>query len=357
MVISEPLHLDFSLPNTLDTVRDLLKKCQKQDPFYASLLFCEEWLSGKKEFYFHTSGSTGKPQSMRVNRRRIVASIESTASFLDLKKEGMVFICLNTQFTGGKMLLARALHLGLQAEIVRPTNQPFRFLGNKSYVLTSFLPSQLFHLFQQNISFEFLSNIENIFIGGAPLHNELLEKLSKLEKCRVFETFGMTETLSHIALKNLNGRDGASSYFKKMPDIILQTNDASCLMVKGKVTANKWLETKDVVQLIDANHFIWKGRIDNVINSGGVKLYPEDIEQEIAPFFSKLGHAFDYFITSIPDKMLGECLVLVVEGKEFHTENLLKQFKQEFPAYHVPKKILFKPKFERTETGKVKRVI
>jgi len=357
MVISEPLHLDFSLPNTLDTVRDLLEKFQKQDSFYASLLFCEEWLSGKKEFLFYTSGSTGKPRSMRVNRRRIVASVESTASFLDLKKEGRVFICLNTQFTGGKMLLVRAMHLGLQADIVRPTNQPFVFSNNKPYILASFLPSQLFHFFQLNENFEFLSNIENILIGGAPLRIELLEKLSKLQKCRVFETFGMTETLSHVAMKNLNGSKDVSPFFETMPGISIKTNDADCLMVKGKVTANKWLETKDVVQLIDANRFIWKGRKDNVINSGGVKLYPEEIEQIMVSIFKKSGFNFDFFLTSLPDEMLGERLILVIEGKDYDTEKIGYELRKGLHAFHVPKEVLLKSKFERTETGKIVRKI
>jgi O-succinylbenzoic acid--CoA ligase len=352
MASNELLVLNFSSPMIKETIEAHLNEAIFADSFLSVFTFSLDWLNGKTNFEFQTSGSTGKPKILNVSKAQIVSSVESTASFFDLRKGDKVFLCLNTNYTGGKMMLARAIHLQLEVHIVLPTNLNIEL--RDSYKLASFVPNQLYSIFESKQCEKYLSNFENILIGGASVNNYLLEKIKRIKKTKMYETFGMTETLSHIALKLLN-TENSSTIFEVLPKIEIKTDEFDCLMVISKVTNNEWIQTKDVIKLVDSHHFEWKGRLDNVVNSGGIKIYPEEVESLIAPILYSLNFNNHFFLTTIEDEKLGEKLVMVMEGEGFDTENLLQTLKQFLPKFHAPLATIFKTRFERTLSGKIIR--
>ena len=352
MALNDRLILDFSSPTIQKTIEEYLAEGVFTHSFLSVFIFALDWLKGKTDFEFQTSGSTGKSKILNVSKSQIISSVESTASFFDLQKGDKVFLCLNTLFTGGKMMLARAIHLKLEVHVVSPANLDLEITDY--YKLTAFVPNQMYCILETDKSISFLSHFENILIGGAAVNQLLLEKIKKIKSSKVYETFGMTETLSHIALKLLN-TESSSNIFEVLPTIEVKTDELDCLMVKSKVTNNEWVQTKDIVKLVDSQHFEWKGRLDNVINSGGIKIYPEQVECWIAPILASLNFNNDFFMTSIEDEKLGEKLVIVMEGEEFETENLLQTLKQSLPKFHAPFSLIFKSRFERTLSGKIIR--
>ena len=352
MASNDLLVLNFSSPTIKETIETYLNEAVFTDFFSSVFTFSLDWLNGKTDFEFQTSGSTGKPKVVKVQKDQIVSSVESTALFFDLKQGDKVFLCLNTNYTGGKMMLARAIHLKLEVHIVPPTN--LNLALRNSYKLASFVPNQLYSIFESGQSDQYLSNFKNILIGGATVNQSLLSKIKPIEGIRVYETFGMTETLSHIALKLLN-TDNSTNSFEVLPTVEIKTDEFDCLTVKSKVTNDEWIQTKDIVKLLDSQHFEWKGRLDNVINSGGIKIYPEEMESLIAPILASLNCTRDCFLTSVEDEKLGEKMVLVIEGEELETENILKTLKQSLPKFHAPFALLFKSQFARTLSGKIIR--
>jgi len=352
MASNDLLVLNFSSSTIKETLETYLNEDVFSDSFSSVFTFSLDWLNGKTDFEFQTSGSTGKPKLLKVSKDQIISSVESTALFFGLKKGDKVFLCLNANYTGGKMMLARAIHLKLEIHIVSPTNLNLDL--RRLYKLAAFVPNQLYSIFESEHGEKYLSNFENVLVGGVAVNNSLHEKIKMVKDSKVYETFGMTETLSHIALKLLN-TDSSTNIFEVLPTIEIKTDEFDCLMVKSKVTNNAWIQTKDIVTLIDSQHFEWKGRLDNVINSGGVKIYPEEVESLIAPILASLHCNKDFFLTSIEDEKLGEKMVLVIEGEEFETENILKTLKQSLPKFHTPVSLVFKPQFEKTLSGKIIR--
>jgi o-succinylbenzoate---CoA ligase len=354
MTLNDLFILNFSSPSIKETIETYITENGFPEYLSSAFNFSWEWLNEKADFEFQTSGSTGKPKVLKVSKDQIITSVESTGLFFNLKEGDKVFLCLNTNYTGGKMMLARAIHLKLEVHIISPANLNVYLI--ESYKLASFVPNQLFDILESEKSIRFLSNFENILIGGAAVNHTLLSKLKSIENIRFYETFGMTETLSHFALRLLNTECSTSS-FELLPGNEIKTDELDCLIVKSKVTNNEWIQTNDIVKLIDSSHFEWKGRLDNVINSGGIKIFPEEIESLISPILIELDCNQDFFLTSIKDEKLGEKLVMIMEGVEFETKNLLLKLKESLPRFHSPFAIIFKPKFKRTKTGKIIRKV
>jgi len=190
--------------------------------------------------------------------------------------------------------------------------------------------------------FSKINNIKTLLIGGAHVSDSLANKF-KDHSTAVFETFGMTETVSHIAAKNLTTGE---EYFKVLPDISVATNDNGCLIINAPKLSSKVLHTNDVVSLTSKNSFVWLGRYDNVINSGGLKIYPEQLEKIIQNQIKRR-----FFVTSMPDIVLGQKVVLIIEGKP---KTLHLDFSAIEPQKH-PKNTYFVDKFCTTNSGKVQR--
>lgn len=297
--------------------------------------FLLDWFDHHDYIEMQTSGTTSEPKTVRVDKQAMVHSALATGDFFDLKPGDRVLHCLPVKYVAGKMMLIRALILGLDVEFVAPNSKPMkRVEGN--FEFAAMVPMQA-----QN-SLPELNRIKKLIIGGARINHQLENDLKKL-KTQVFETFGMTETITHIAAREIN-----ENCFKVLPHVTISYDDRNCLVIHAPhIIKEDTIITNDLVELIDENHFRFLGRIDNVINSGGIKVIPEVIEQKLSP---KIDSRF--FVIAKEDDELGEKVVLVVESeKQEFNEDLFS----DLDKYEKPKEIVFIPKFIENENGKVLR--
>jgi O-succinylbenzoic acid--CoA ligase len=200
-------------------------------------------------------------------------------------------------------------------------------------------------------SLDKIHQIDTVIVGGAPISAQLIDKIQLLEN-NIFETYGMTETVSHIAIKkisqNLKGED---HNFELLPDIKIYADDRGCLVVDAPMLAEETIITNDLVQIINEHEFKWLGRYDNIINSGGVKLIPEEIESKLTSFISSR-----FFVSAMPDDLLGEKLVLFVEGNGID-QSILEELKNKgtLENFEIPKQLVTVAKFAETGNGKLDR--
>ncbi len=309
-----------------------------------------EWQSGKEKFEVKTSGSTGPAKQIELSRSQIEWSARMTGSMLGLHKGMNAFLCLDPGLIAGKMMVIRSLVLDMNLSITEPAALPV-FPENFNPDFVAFAPMQLLNLLRNGYQRN-LNKMRVILVGGAPVSSELENESGKLS-VPVFHSYGMTETVSHVALRMLNGPDKSDTY-TAVNDIEFGKTADNCLTIRGPVTLNKLLKTNDCVDLINSKCFRWLGRIDNVINSGGIKLNPEDIEKKIGKIFQELPIQNEFFIAGMKDDLLGEKLVLVIEGDELK-QDLSNQFQKSFHRYEIPKMIIYVPRFIRTSTGKIDR--
>lgn len=309
-----------------------------------TLAFIKIWLTNTKQFTLKTSGSTGTPKEITLTRQQLIDSANRTINKLKLSDKQTAFVCLDTKYIAGKMMLVRALEANMKIVAVEPAADPLKEL-NVQADFGAFVPLQLDEIFKNSASLATLNRFKSIIIGGAAVSASLLEKVKTLS-CDVYTTYGMTETVSHIALQKLNGPD-AQNAFEVFPDVKIATDARDCLVIQMP-GGHEPLHTNDVVTRIDANHFQVLGRYDNIINSGGIKLIPEAIEQKIETVLD-----LPFFVAGVSDDRLGQKLVLVVEGITPPDLNL--KLKQVLSAYEVPKEILQTDPFIRTETHKINR--
>lgn len=324
-------------------------------PFEQETLdFINNWISGEKMFELTTSGSTGKPKSFIISREKMELSAISTLKALKINKKGTSLVCLNTQFIAGKMMLVRSLINEMNIIAIEPTSNPFANISNdQTLALTAMVPLQIETTLDFGVHLNQLNNTRAILLGGAPVGDVLREKLQSLES-KVYETYGMTETVSHIALKHINGKE-TQDYFKILPNVEIGMDERECLTIRSVLTDNQTFKTNDIVELIDESRFRWVGRYDNVINSGGLKLQSEKLEAEINPLLTELGINNRFFCYGIPDQKLGQKVALIIEGEIENKEKVLDYLKNRLQQYHEPKEILTSTKFIETPTKKIQR--
>ncbi|MCM0668050.1 AMP-binding protein [Flavobacterium tyrosinilyticum] len=296
--------------------------------------FFLDWFDKKDYIEMTTSGTTGLPKLVRLKKQAMIQSALATGDFFDLKPGDKALLCLPTQFVAGKMMLVRSLILGLELDVVSPSLHPLE-LNTTTYDFVAMVPLQV-----QN-SIAGLSKVRKLIIGGAKLDSALEEKLLPL-KTEIYETYGMTETITHIAAKRLG-----DSVFSILPNVKISQDDRQCLVINVATISDEPIVTNDLVELLNEQQFKFLGRIDNVINSGGVKLIPEQIE---AKLIGKINSRF--FVTGLPDTNLGEKLVLVIEGEKQEFE---PEFFDVLGKYEKPKEIVFVSKFKENENGKLLR--
>jgi O-succinylbenzoic acid--CoA ligase len=296
--------------------------------------FLLDWFDGKDHIEMQTSGTTGTPKVISVSKQAMVNSALATGDFFDLQPGNRALHCLPVKYVAGKMMLVRAMILGLDMEFVAPSSHPLR--NNEiEYDFVAMVPLQA-----QN-SIPELKKVKKMIVGGAALNKELEKQLLKLPT-QVFETYGMTETITHIAARKLGEKA-----FSVLPGVTISYDDRNCLVIHAPRISDDVIVTNDIVELINENQFVFLGRMDNVINSGGIKLIPEQIED-------KLSHKIHqrFFIAAKPDSELGEKVVLVVEGEK---QDLGDGLYDELDKYEKPKELIFIAKFKETENGKVLR--
>lgn len=314
------------------------------------------FLLGTKIFSFRTSGSTGESRKIDISRERMVASAEMTLKYLKIYPGANVLLCLNPDYIAGAMMIVRAITGKLNLFAVDPVANPLQYIPEKvKFDLCSMVPLQLKEVIGDKNTVKKMEHIKSVLIGGAPMDPVLIRKSREL-KPQIFLTFGMTETVSHIAMQKINGPSNVN-YFEALPGIILDRDERGCLIINGPVTGNLSLVTNDLVELLDENRFIWKGRIDHVINSGGVKLVVEELEKKIRMALNRISADIDFFLAGVPDHKLGERLCIVVEMQNNRVElNKIKNtLKKVLDIYEFPREWRVAENFIRTGTQKVNR--
>ncbi|QNM86857.1 AMP-binding protein [Polaribacter pectinis] len=300
--------------------------------------FLKEWFSEEDFVIVNTSGSTGIPKPIQLNKELMKNSAIATGKFFNLKENTTALLCLPIQYIAGKMMLIRALTLGWHLDIIESNSEPLKDT-EKEYDFSAMVPLQL-----EN-SLNKIHQIKKLIVGGGVVSNQLQEKLQVISS-EVFATYGMTETITHVAVKRLNNVKIQPNYYQTLPNVTIYKDKRNCLVIDAEKVSEKIIFTNDVVDLISDTKFQWLGRFDNVINSGGIKLHPEKIEEKLSKIIENR-----FFVAGIPDEKLGEKLILIIEGKEqkisFEDANLSK--------YETPKQIYFIDKFVETETKKIQR--
>lgn len=320
-----------------------------------TLQFIQSWLKGKKEFTIHTSGSTGKPKAIEINRDIMKKSAKMTARALHLTAGDTALACINANYIGGKMMLVRALTLDMPLTIISPASNPFTHLKAGVYFdFIALVPLQLDNLLGNESSVRTLNKAKSIIVGGAPVGKHLNQKL-QIVKAPVYATYGMTETVSHIALKKLN-EPGKDRYFKVLREVTIGQDHRECLTIQSPVTGGKKIITNDRVKIINEHEFEWLGRIDNVVNTGGIKVQLEELESKIEALLAGLDRKENFMICVKEDAKLGQKLILLLEGDEREEDELEALLKTKL-SYHAPREIISVPEFSRTGTGKINRLL
>lgn len=302
--------------------------------------FLEKWLDFSETLTVRTSGSTGKSKKIELQKQHMINSALATGAYFKTGNGTQALLCLSADYIAGKMMLVRAMTLGWDLHIVAPAKDSLTEYDN-DYDFVAMVPYQVWH------SLDALNKVKKLIIGGGHVPSELEEKLQKVNT-EAFATFGMTETCTHVAVRRLNGPARTNRYYA-LPDVKFSTDERNCLVINAPKISDAFVQTNDVVTLHSPNSFEWHGRIDNVINSGGMKIYPEVIEAKLA---SEIPSAF--LIASEKDELLGERVIMVYEGNETSVPNLTEAFKKLEP-HERPKRVYGLSKFVYTETGKFKR--
>lgn len=297
-------------------------------------LFLLDWFDQHPTITVRTSGTTGQPKDILVDKQAMVHSALSTGDFFALSPGDRVLHCLPAQYIAGKMMLVRALILGLEMDVVPPSSKPLEQIEGR-YEFAAMVP------LQAESSIDRLSQISKIIIGGAPISKSLEEKLLKVPSS-LFETYGMTETITHIAAKKIGESD-----FTVLPGVTISQDEEGCLVISAPRISDQIITTRDLVRLTTENQFVFLGRRDNVINSGGIKVIPELIEARLSEKIK-----VPFFIGGIPDETLGEKVALFIQSEE---QPLAQDLFAKLGRYEKPRQIVFVPKFELTSSGKIKR--
>lgn len=301
--------------------------------------FLQEFESNKSYMNVRTSGSTGLPKTIRLSRNHMKASAAKTIEFLKLQDKDRSLMCLPSDKIGGIMMLVRGWVGNLDLHIVPAQSEPLKKVDG-NFEFAAMVP------YQVSKSLDQIHRIKKLIIGGGAIP-PVLERELKKHKGEIWHTYGMTETISHVAMRRINGSD--HTVFKALPEVSFTIDKRKCLVITAPHIGVESLETNDVVDLINTTTFKWLGRFDHVVNSGGVKLYPETIEQKTGEWERP------FFLAGLPDDALGEKLIMVVEGGEpVHMDEVKFLFK-ELSAYETPKEIRVIKQFEYTANGKLNR--
>jgi len=309
--------------------------------------FLKLWYDSREYIEQKTSGSTGVPKRIKLLKKTMLHSAFMTNKYLSINEKSVSLLCLPASYIAGKMMLVRAIAGNYTIIAVEPSANPFEDKKYPPLDFTAITPYQLVH------SARALSQckINNIIVGGSQV-TAAMEKIVSLWPMRIFETFGMTETASHIALRRLNGVE-RSSYFHTLEGVTLSLDKRGCLVVDVPMLSVDQLVTNDLAELKDAHTFRWLGRIDRVINTGGVKIFAEYVENKLQTILNK-----PFFITGMPNDSLGQQVVLFIESPDLPDEQLAKlhaSMKEVLDRYEVPGRIVCVPKFIYSEGNKLLR--
>lgn len=301
--------------------------------------FKSQWFDCNDFIVAHTSGSTGAPKEVRLPKSDMVCSARATNSFFSITSSSRLLLPLSLDYIAGKMMEVRAFEANCELVVVAPSNR-FEVPEGK-FDLVAVVPTQVDWLLANP---QWTERLRHVIVGGAPLAVDS-EKALKAVGYDAWCTYGMTETCSHVAVRPC---DGADSPYQAMPGIRFDVDDRGCLVIEAPHFSFGRLVTNDSVELLSPVSFRWKGRIDNVINSGGLKLHPEEIERLYAPYIQT-----PFYLRGTPDPKWGQALELVIEGKGLAEETLACLSQIDHKLH--PKIITFVETIPRTSTGKILR--
>lgn len=304
--------------------------------------FINEWENDLDFFITQTSGSTGNPKEVKVLKKHAIQSCHNTEEALNIQKGDKALLCLNPETIGGKMMIIRAIVLNLELYVTDAKANPIQF-NNHCFDFIAIVPLQLQAIITECP--DKIKNIKNVIVGGSVISSELESALIK-QNITVFQTFGMTETISHIALKKV-GEQG-SEYYTVLPNIAISTSQDQ-LIIDAPTLGVSNLLTTDRIELININQFKWLGRSDFVINSGGIKIHPEQVEQILSEKISE-----PFFVTGINDEKFGQKLIVAIQSQP-NSYYSKKSIYSSLPPFHIPKEVWFFDTFEWTKSNKINR--
>ncbi|NDV67408.1 AMP-binding protein [Dysgonomonas sp. 25] len=303
--------------------------------------FLHEWFSDSPTLTVQTSGSTGTPKPMQVSKERMLNSARLTCSFLNLQAGNKALLCLPLDYIAGKMVVVRALYAELDLYPIQPDGHPL-IDTDISFDFAAMIPLQVQNSLENETERERLAKINSLIIGGGAIDEGLATQLAGMPN-DIYSTYGMTETLSHIALRKLSGEDKSAAY-RLFPSVTISLDADNALIIDAPLVADERLYTNDITEIHEDGTFSIIGRRDNIINSGGIKIQAEMIENELKSILKDIPFA----ISSLPDSKLGEIIVLATE-KAIDEEKL-----DALPKYHRPRKVMVTT-IPLTETGKINR--
>ncbi|MCO5239515.1 MAG: AMP-binding protein [Chitinophagaceae bacterium] len=306
--------------------------------------FIAAWLDDKPVINVRTSGSTGNPREIEVKKEQLLQSASATAQYFGFKENQTALLCLPLSFIAGKMMVVRALYSKLNLVCIAPDHAPLASISRDAVIdFAALTPMQLKGTTDTKA-------VRKILLGGGPVSYEMEKSFQSLQ-AEIYHGFGMTETLSHIAIRKVNG-ENRSDTFQALPGVHFRKDERDCLVIDVPFLEEP-VVTNDIVDLKSAWSFMWKGRLDHVINTGGIKWLPEEIEKKLFPLITER-----FFIAGLPDETLGEKLCLFIEGDPYPPEKLQivkSNLVQHLSRYENPKEIYFLQKFKTTESGKIQR--
>ena len=328
--------------------------------------FLSEWNNDSDRVLVHTSGSTGKPKPMMVEKKRMLNSARITCDFLGLKPGDSALLCMSLDYIAGKMVVVRSIERHLHLISVSPSGHPLKDV-NEEITFAAMVPMQVYNTLQIPEERERLCHIRHLIIGGGAIDAALEKELKSFPgNIAIWSTYGMTETLSHIALRRING-DEASEWYQPFDSVHISQIEEGCLVIDAPQVCAETLVTNDIVEIepyiynkVEKLRFRIKGRKDNVICSGGIKIQIEEVEAFLKPHLEK-----PFMLAKKKDGKFGEIAVLLSEDEDIKrveatVRRLLSDESEKTSDYKkykywIPKEFRYVEHLPLTETGKPKR--
>ena len=341
--------------------------------------FLSEWNNGSDRVLVHTSGSTGKPKPMMVEKKRMLNSARITCDFLGLKPGDSALLCMSLDYIAGKMVVVRSIERHLHLISVSPSGHPLKNIDlkdvngkdvNGEITFAAMVPMQVYNTLQVPEERERLTHVRHLIIGGGAIDASLEKELQALPgNIAIWSTYGMTETLSHIALRRINGAE-ASEWYQPFDSVKISQTDEGCLVIDAPLVCAETLVTNDIVEIEsyiynkeEKLRFRIKGRKDNVICSGGIKIQIEEVEALLKPHLEK-----PFMIAKKKDEKFGEIAVLLTADEDLKkveatirrllsgkSDDSNKSSESKSHKYWIPREFRYVEHLPLTETGKPKR--
>ncbi|PID76727.1 MAG: o-succinylbenzoate--CoA ligase [Deltaproteobacteria bacterium] len=346
-------------PNDVPAIINADNFAERPDWERQLFLFLHNWWDNSDYIEQQTSGSTGKPKLIRLQKKAMLASAERTCRFFGLDQKSRAVLCLSSNYIAGKMMIIRAIRAQSELIAVAPEGNPYEKIETTADFI-AMIPLQAEKMLATLSSgaAQIGDNVGNVLLGGAAISDELHRKITARDDCNFYIGYGMTETCSHIALRKL-GKDD-DGYYSAMEGVTVTKDRRGCAVIDDSVTKITGLATNDLIEHQPGNPDRFKilGRFDTVINSGGIKFSPEELEKRVACVMNR-----PFIFSSLPDRQLGQKIIMIVEERDEQPvftsprekRELIDRLKPLLPKYAAPRDIVPVPALVRTANGKIDR--